>query len=76
LPIRGKTVILDHGRGVFTLYCHLSEFAVELEQIVAADEVIGYSGNTGRSLGPHLHFELAVGGVQVDPLAWLEQALP
>jgi murein DD-endopeptidase MepM/ murein hydrolase activator NlpD len=76
LPIRGKTVILDHGRGVFTLYCHLSEFAVELEQIVAADEVIGYSGNTGRSLGPHLHFELAVGGVQVDPLTWLEQALP
>jgi murein DD-endopeptidase MepM/ murein hydrolase activator NlpD len=76
LPIRGKTLILDHGRGVFTLYCHLSEFAVELEQIVAADEVIGYSGNTGRSLGPHLHFELAVGGVQVDPLAWLEQALP
>ncbi len=76
LAIRGRTVILDHGRGVFTLYCHLSKFAVEEDQLVTAGQVIGYSGNTGRSLGPHLHFELAVGGVQVDPLIWLEQTLP
>jgi murein DD-endopeptidase MepM/ murein hydrolase activator NlpD len=76
LAIRGRTVILDHGRGVFTLYCHLSKFAVEKDQFVTAGQVIGYSGNTGRSLGPHLHFELAVGGVQVDPLVWLERTLP
>jgi len=76
LPIRGKTVILDHGRGVFTLYCHLSKFAVEPEQLVTAGQVIGYSGSTGRSLGPHLHFELTVAGVHVDPLTWLEQTLP
>jgi len=76
LAIRGKTVVLDHGRGVFTLYCHLSKFAVEEDQLVTAGQVIGHSGNTGRSLGPHLHFELAVGGVQVDPLVWLERTLP
>lgn len=75
-PIRGNVVILDHGRGVFTVYCHLSKFDVEPDQIVNAGDVIGYTGNTGRSLGPHLHFELAVGGVTVNPLVWLEQELP
>lgn len=75
-PIRGNVIILDHGRGVFTVYCHLSKFEVEVGQIVNAGDVIGYTGNTGRSLGPHLHFELAVGGVTVNPLAWLERELP
>ncbi|MCS6848674.1 MAG: M23 family metallopeptidase [Candidatus Roseilinea sp.] len=75
-PIRGNAIILDHGRGVFTVYCHLSKFEVEVGQIVNAGDVIGYTGNTGRSLGPHLHFELAVGGVTVNPLAWLERELP
>ncbi|WP_169238059.1 peptidoglycan DD-metalloendopeptidase family protein [Candidatus Roseilinea sp. NK_OTU-006] len=75
-PIRGNVIILDHGRGVFTVYCHLSKFEVEVNQIVNAGDVIGYTGNTGRSLGPHLHFELAVGGVTVNPLAWLERELP
>ena len=75
-PIRGNTIILDHGRGVFTVYCHLSEFEIELGQIVNVGEVIGYSGNTGRSLGPHLHFELAVGGVMVNPLNWLDREIP
>ncbi|MDW8351133.1 MAG: LysM peptidoglycan-binding domain-containing M23 family metallopeptidase [Anaerolineae bacterium] len=75
-PIRGNVVILDHGRGVFTAYCHLSKFEVEPGQIVNVGDVIGYTGNTGRSLGPHLHFELAVGGVTVNPLAWLERELP
>ncbi|BCX04999.1 MAG: peptidase M23 [Candidatus Roseilinea sp.] len=75
-PIRGNTIILDHGRGVFTVYCHLSKFEVELGQIVNAGDVIGYTGNTGRTLGPHLHFELAVGGVTVNPLVWLESELP
>ncbi len=75
-PIRGNVIILDHGRGVFTVYCHLSRFEVEVGQIVNAGDVIGYTGNTGRSLGPHLHFELAVGGVTVNPLVWLERELP
>ncbi len=74
--VRGKTVILDHGRGVFTLYAHLSKAEVEPGQFVEAGDVIARTGNTGRTLGPHLHWELAVGGVQVDPLPWLTQALP
>ncbi len=74
--IRGNVVILDHGRGVFTLYCHLSKFNVEEGQIVDVDDVLGYSGNTGRSLGPHVHWELAVGGVTVNPLAWVDDEIP
>jgi murein DD-endopeptidase MepM/ murein hydrolase activator NlpD len=76
LPIRGNVVILDHGRGVFTIYCHLSKFNVKEGDVVDTGEVIGFTGNTGRSLGPHLHFELAVGGVTVNPLAWLDKTLP
>jgi murein DD-endopeptidase MepM/ murein hydrolase activator NlpD len=75
-PIRGNVVILDHGRGVFTIYCHMSRFNVAVGDVVDTGEVIGYTGNTGRSLGPHLHFELAVGGVTVNPLPWLKKALP
>jgi murein DD-endopeptidase MepM/ murein hydrolase activator NlpD len=74
--IRGNVVILDHGRGVFTLYCHLSKFNVEEGQIVDVGDVLGYSGNTGRSLGPHVHWELAVGGVTVNPLAWVDDEIP
>jgi murein DD-endopeptidase MepM/ murein hydrolase activator NlpD len=75
-PVRGNVVILDHGRGVFTIYCHLSKFNVAIGDLVDSGEIIGYTGNTGRSLGPHLHFELAVGGVTVNPLPWLKRALP
>jgi murein DD-endopeptidase MepM/ murein hydrolase activator NlpD len=74
--VRGNVVILDHGRGVFTIYCHLSKFNVQVGQIVNVGDVIGYAGNTGRSLGPHLHFELAVGGVTVNPLEWMEAEIP
>ena len=74
--IRGNVVILDHGRGVFTLYCHLSKFNVSVGDVVDVGDVIGYSGNTGRSLGPHLHWELAIGGVTVNPLAWVDDAIP
>jgi murein DD-endopeptidase MepM/ murein hydrolase activator NlpD len=75
-PIRGNVVIIDHGRGVFTVYCHLSKFNVEPGAIVNTGDVIGYTGNTGRSLGAHLHFELAVGGVTVNPLPWLQKVIP
>ncbi len=74
--VRGLTVILDHGRGVFTLYAHLSKSEVTPGQFVQAGDVIARTGNTGRTLGPHLHWELAVGGVHVDPLPWLEKQLP
>ncbi|MCS6772891.1 MAG: peptidoglycan DD-metalloendopeptidase family protein [Thermoflexales bacterium] len=75
-PIRGNTIVIDHGRGVYTTYCHLSRFNVEPGALVQAGDVIGYSGNTGRTLGPHLHWELAVGGVLVNPLVWVNHTLP
>ncbi|MCS7061908.1 MAG: M23 family metallopeptidase [Anaerolineae bacterium] len=74
--IRGLTVVIDHGRGVFTAYCHLSQSDVLEGQVVNAGDVIGQVGSTGRSQGPHVHFELAVGGVPVDPTYWMRVALP
>lgn len=76
LHIRGNVIIIDHGRGVFTIYCHLSKFEKEVGETVQTGDVIGYTGNTGRSLGPHLHWELAIGGVTVNPLAWVNEAIP
>jgi len=74
--VRGNVIILDHGRGVYTIYCHLSKFNVQVGQLVNVGDVIGYTGNTGRILGPHLHWELYVGGVTVDPLPWTKETLP
>ena len=76
LDIRGNMVIIDHGWGVFTGYCHLSEFMAKPGQLVQAGETIGLTGNTGRSTGPHLHWELAVGGTWIDPMTWTPPALP
>ena len=75
-PIRGNVVIIDHGRSFFTVYCHLSKFAVQPGDFVDAGDVIGFTGATGRVLGPHLHFETAVGGVTIDPLPLLEAEIP
>jgi murein DD-endopeptidase MepM/ murein hydrolase activator NlpD len=74
--VRGVTVVIDHGHGVFTAYCHLSQTTVAKGQIVNTGEMIGAVGTTGRSQGPHLHFEVAVGGVPVDPGPWLSATLP
>lgn len=76
LTVRGKFIVIDHGRGVFTAYAHLSKTLVEPGQTVKAGEKIGEVGTTGRSQGNHLHFEVAVGGVSVEPTFWLENALP
>jgi murein DD-endopeptidase MepM/ murein hydrolase activator NlpD len=72
----GTTVVLDHGRGVFTAYSHLSQSSVNVGQLIQVGQVIGLVGSTGRSQGPHLHFELAVAGVTVDPMYWFRVALP
>jgi murein DD-endopeptidase MepM/ murein hydrolase activator NlpD len=74
--IRGLTVVIDHGRGVFTSYYHLSKAGVSEGQMVDVGDEIGRVGTTGRSQGNHLHFELAVGGSPVDPGYWLQTALP
>jgi murein DD-endopeptidase MepM/ murein hydrolase activator NlpD len=76
LDVRGNMVIIDHGWGVFTGYCHFSEILVEAGQMVNTGDVVGKVGNTGRSTGAHLHWELAVGGTWVDPLEWAAPAMP
>lgn len=76
LTVRGNTVIIDHGRGVYTSYAHMSKSVVKLGQLVSKGEKIGEVGSTGRSQGNHLHFELVVGGVAVEPLFWLRQVIP
>ena len=67
----GNLVVVDHGGGLSTAYAHNSSVASSLGQVVAAGEVVAYSGNTGNSSGPHVHFEVRVNGSAADPLGYL-----
>ena len=73
LFVRGNAVVLDHGGGVYTGYWHLSELNVQPGEQVAAGERLGAVGSTGLSTGAHLHWEMRVGGLPVDPLQWLAE---
>lgn len=73
LAVRGNAVILDHGGGVFTGYWHMSEMKVTPGMTVEAGDVLGLVGNTGLSTGPHLHWELRINGVAVDPMQFLDE---
>lgn len=75
LAIRGGAVILDHGLGLHSGYYHLSAVHVRPGQKVAAGDLLGEVGTTGRSTGNHLHWDLLVGRTWIDPLAWLEKDL-
>ena len=72
LAVRGNMVIIDHGGGVFSGYAHLSAFAVAEGQDVDAGQLIAFVGNSGLSTAPHLHWEISVHGVLVDPLRFVD----
>lgn len=68
----GWHVLIDHGGGLVTLYAHLSKIEVKEGDSVGRGEIIGRVGSTGRSTGPHLHFEVRKNGVGQNPLDWLK----
>jgi len=72
LYFEGNCVMLDHGQGLVTVYMHLSEFKVKEGDKVAAGQLIGLSGGTGRATGPHLHFAVRWRGEYLDPRTLLE----
>jgi len=76
LTIKGNAVLIDHGWGVISGYWHLSEIYVTVGDIVKPGDIIGQIGNTGRSAGPHLHFEIDITGTPVNPQTWLNQEFP
>jgi murein DD-endopeptidase MepM/ murein hydrolase activator NlpD len=67
----GNLVVVDHGGGIATAYGHNTTVTVGVGQQVAQGQLIAYSGNTGHSTGPHVHFEVRVNGAAVDPLGYL-----
>jgi murein DD-endopeptidase MepM/ murein hydrolase activator NlpD len=76
LTVRGNATIIDHGWGVYSGFWHQSAISVNVGDVVETGQVIGLVGGTGRVTGAHLHWEVWVNGVQVNPLDWLEQGYP
>ncbi len=74
--VRGGTTIIDHGWGVYSGFWHQSKFNVQVGDIVQQGQAIGEVGGTGRVTGPHLHWEVWVNGIQIDPLDWLTYSYP
>jgi murein DD-endopeptidase MepM/ murein hydrolase activator NlpD len=75
LYLGGKTVIIDHGLGVFSTYGHMSELRVKRGDVVKKGQTIGLCGTTGRSTGPHLHWSFKIFSARVDPEAMLRLPL-
>lgn len=76
LSVRGNAVLIDHGLGLFSGYWHLDQILVEPGQNVEPGTLIGLMGNTGLVTGPHLHWEMRLGGIAVSPLQWVQESIP
>lgn len=76
LTVRGNATIIDHGWGVYSGFWHQSEIQVQVGEMVEQGQVIGLVGGTGRVTGAHLHWELWVNGIQIDPMDWLSKVYP
>ena len=63
----GKTIFVDHGNGLITMYCHLERIDVKTGESVNKGQLLGLSGKTGRATGPHLHWSVVLNGAMVDP---------
>jgi murein DD-endopeptidase MepM/ murein hydrolase activator NlpD len=71
----GKTIMIEHGNGISTRYGHLSGYAVAAGQTVHRGDVIGYVGESGRSTGPHLHYEVRINNIPVNPYKYLRMTV-
>lgn len=67
----GNVIILNHGGGVTTVYCHLSKFNVQAGQKVKRGDVIGFVGQSGKAIGPHVHYEVRINGRAIDPMRYI-----
>jgi len=67
----GKTVFVDHGNGLITMYCHLDQFDVKTGDVINKGQQLGLSGMTGRATGPHLHWSVILNGAMVDPALFI-----
>lgn len=72
----GQLVVVDHGGGLTTRYGHLSHIDVEADQTVSRGQLLGKVGSTGRSTGPHLHYEVRINDQPVNPLQYLLESVP
>lgn len=72
----GKTIFVDHGNGLITMYCHLERIDVKSGETVGKGQVIGLSGRTGRATGPHLHWSVVLNGAMVDPELFIPAIQP
>ena len=68
----GKTVLIDHGQGLVTMFCHMSQVNVQLGQRIKQGEQVGEVGQTGRATGPHLHWSVSLNNARVNPLLFME----
>jgi len=68
----GKSVVIDHGAGIQSMYFHLDRVMVEKGELINRDQVLGLVGSSGRATGPHLHFGVRVNGSRVDPMRLIE----